>query len=94
MSSDDQHVALPKLQGSPAYARPPAAVAASPRPFDPDELPLEAHRTDEERAFAATLPARAFAPGGTDMDLRADAGGPMTRTIDLRSFARRWLKNA
>ena len=43
------------------------------RPFDPDELPIEALRTDEEREFTATLPARAYAPGGVDAR-PADAG--------------------
>ncbi|GIW20775.1 MAG: hypothetical protein KatS3mg065_1071 [Chloroflexota bacterium] len=53
MSSEDQHhVALPKLYGAPAYARPPRPVVArTPRPFDPDDLPLEAFMTPEERAL-------------------------------------------
>jgi hypothetical protein len=65
---EQQHVALPKLYGAPAYGRPqiPVAVTA-PRPFDPDELPIEAAMTDEEREFAASLPAIAYAPGGTDL---------------------------
>ncbi|MGZ3632227.1 MAG: hypothetical protein ACXWQ6_07305, partial [Candidatus Limnocylindrales bacterium] len=37
-----QHMAMPRLLGAPAYARPPAAVAIARRPFDPDELPIEA----------------------------------------------------
>lgn len=64
MSVDEQHVALPKLYGAPAYARPPAAVRERPRPFDPDELPLVAEQTDDERRLMETLPARAYAPGG------------------------------
>ena len=64
MSIDEQHVALPKLYGAPAYARPAPAVATTPRPFDPDDLPIEAVQTDEEREFAASLPARVWAPGG------------------------------
>ena len=64
MSIDEQHIALPKLYGAPAYARPAAPVATAPRPFDPDDLPIEAVMTDEEREFAASLPARAWAPGG------------------------------
>ncbi len=64
MSIDEQHVALPKLYGAPAYARPLVVVATMPRPFDPDELPIEALMTEEDREFAATLPARAWAPGG------------------------------
>ena len=55
---DQQHVALPKLYGVPAYGRPPA-VPAKPveRPFDPDQLPIEAVQTDEERELARQLAA-------------------------------------
>jgi len=67
VSIDEQHVALPTLYGAPAYARPAAAVTPKERPFDPDELPLEAVQTEEEREFTATLPARAFAPGGVTL---------------------------
>ena len=66
MEIDEIPGALPRLVGAPAYARPPATVVA-PKPFDPDELPLEIDQTEEERAFAARLPARAFAPGGADV---------------------------
>lgn len=64
MSIDEQHVALPKLYGAPAYARPVAPVATVPRPMDPDDLPIDAFMSNEERAYAASLPARAWAPGG------------------------------
>ena len=64
MSIDEQHVALPKLYGAPAYARAVAPVATVPRPLDPDDLPIEAFMSEEERAYAASLPARAWAPGG------------------------------
>lgn len=51
MSTEEtRHVALPKLVGGPAYARPVVAVEFSERPFDPDELPLVVAMTDEERA--------------------------------------------
>ena len=51
MSTDEtRHVALPKLVGGPAYARPVVMVEHSERPFDPDELPLVVAMTDEERA--------------------------------------------
>lgn len=91
-----QHIALPKLYGAPAYARPPAATAEIERPFDPDELPLEAERTDEERDFVSTLPARAFAPGG--VQLGGGGGGDggddpslQGRPFSLRSVAGRLL---
>ena len=50
MSADEQHhLALPQLFGAPAYARPAAPVAHTPRPFDPDDLPLLETLTEEER---------------------------------------------
>jgi hypothetical protein len=61
---DEQHVALPKLYGAPAYARPAHPVEETPRPLDPDDLPIEAFRTDEEQELAEALPAYAFAAGG------------------------------
>ena len=60
---DEQHVALPKLYGAPAYARPVLQVEEAPRPFDPDQLPIEAVQTPEEREIAASLSARSYAPG-------------------------------
>jgi hypothetical protein len=48
------HVALPKLYGAPAYARPPVlTVVTTERPFNPDDLPLESQLTDEERELLA-----------------------------------------
>jgi hypothetical protein len=64
VSTEEQHVALPKLVGAPQYSRPPLAVPARPRPFDPDEMPIDAFRTDDERALADSLPAHAYAAGG------------------------------
>lgn len=76
MSIDEQpHVALPKLVGAPAYARPTRPVAHNPRPFDPDDLPIAAFQTDDERRLLETLPARAYAPGGGMVLERADRPG-------------------
>ena len=98
MSIDEQHVALPKLYGAPAYARPPAPVATVPRPFDPDDLPIEELQTDDERAFAGSLPARAWAPGGTPSlgqdgpgSGRHAAPGLRPRALSLRAIAGRLL---
>lgn len=96
MSIDEQHIALPKLYGAPAYARPPRPVPEIQRPFDPDELPLEAHRTDEDEEFAETLPARAYAPGGADLghNGHGDAGhgsGLRPSSLSLRAIAGRLL---
>jgi hypothetical protein len=65
LAIDEQHVALPKLYGAPAYARPPRPVAVADRPFDPDDLPIEIEQTPEERYLAETMPAHMYAPGGS-----------------------------
>jgi hypothetical protein len=92
VSIEERHVALPKLYGAPAYARPPLAVVASPRPFDPDELPLEAFRTDEEQATAAYLPARAYELRGADRASSGAAAGRLrARPFSLRAIAGRLL---
>ena len=98
MSIDEQHVALPKLYGAPAYARPAPVAVASPRPFDPDDLPIEAHQSDDERALASSLPAHAWAPGGTILPTgdASDGTAPaeaklVPRPLRLRSIAGRLL---
>lgn len=53
----DPYFALPKLYGAPAYARAPKPVPDSDRPFDPDDLPIVAEQTEDERAIARMLPA-------------------------------------
>ncbi|HLO35716.1 MAG TPA: hypothetical protein VK194_06530 [Candidatus Deferrimicrobium sp.] len=94
---EEQHVALPKLYGAPAYARPAPVAAETPRPFDPDDLPIEAVQTDEEREIAASLPAHAYAPGGAHDDSsrkngrRSDEPGLNPRPLSLRALAGRIL---
>ena len=92
VATDEQHIALPQLYGAPAYARPPAIVAGE-RPFDPDELPIEAFQTDEEREFSSTLPPRAYAPGGVRLPRESgsstDAGGTQRpATFSLKRITR------
>ena len=103
MSIDEQHVALPRLYGAPAYARPSRPAATLDRPFDPDDLPIEALQSEEDRAFAASLPARAWAPGGVPLDGSDDGrahdrghNGPRLhgKPLSLRSIAGRLLKSA
>ena len=100
MSIDEQHVALPKLFGAPAYARPVAPVATVPRPFDPDDLPIVAFQTQDEREFASSLPARAWAPGGAII-ARPDAPdhealdrlGLRPRALSLKTIAGKLLNS-
>ena len=91
---DDQHVALPKLYGAPAYSRPPRPVEETPRPFDPDDLPIAAFQTDDEREMAETLAGRPYAPGG---GAYIESNGkatkhPQPRPLSLRAIAGRLLK--
>jgi hypothetical protein len=99
VSTDEQHIALPQLYGAPAYGRPPAPIEASDRPFDPDELPIEAQQTDEEREFTSALPARAYAPGGIDLGQTVTMGSGSRgelrpRTLSLRAIAGRILRDS
>jgi hypothetical protein len=56
-----QHVALPKLMGQPAYARPPRHASATiVRPLDPDDLPLEIYLDGDELEHARELRSRPF----------------------------------
>ena len=65
MDEYSQHIALPKLYGAPAYARPPVAVAHTPRPLDPDDLPIVAEMTEDDIAVLARLPYPAGGVPGT-----------------------------
>ncbi len=60
--SEEQHLALPHLYGAPAYSRPPRSVEQVARPFDPDELPIEAERTEGELAASTELTGTTWAP--------------------------------
>ena len=55
---DERQMALPKLYGAPSY-RPPKPVDESSRPFDPDELPISAYRSEDEVELVQSLPAEA-----------------------------------
>jgi hypothetical protein len=97
MAIDEQHVALPKLFGAPAYARPARPAEEAPKPFDPDDLPIAALQTQDERVFVESLPAQAYAPGGGVIlgeppAERGDAPERLNpRPMRLRSLAGRFL---
>ena len=89
---DEQHVALPKLYGAPAYSRPPRPVEVAERPLDPDDLPIAAHQTDEEREIAETLAGRPYAPGGgAYVESNGKANHPQARPFSIRAIAGRLL---
>jgi hypothetical protein len=61
-----RHVALPMLYGAPAYARPATSATKLERPFDPDDLPIQALMTDEERALLEGGPVPVLVPTETE----------------------------
>jgi hypothetical protein len=91
---DQQHFAMPRLYGAPATARPAPVVKEAPRPFDPDEMPIVADLTDDERQLIEKLPPEAFLPGGGYFpgsgDGRGGGGGDSRRRrFFLRALAGR-----
>lgn len=92
MSIEERHVALPKLYGAPAYARPPVAVVPATRPFDPDALPLAVFQTEDERTSAAYLAARSYEIRGAERASDgANAGRLRGRRFSIRAIAGRLL---
>jgi hypothetical protein len=49
------HMAMPRLLGQAAYTPPRRLFEPTLRPFDPDELPLEAERDEDPRFMAAAM---------------------------------------
>jgi hypothetical protein len=90
VSIEEQHIALPKLYGAPAYARPTMHRPDTPRPFDPDELPIEAAMTEDDRVVAASI---SDGGGGNGHDGQ-NGHGPMiqARPFSIRGLAGRILK--
>jgi len=85
VNDEHAHVALPKLYGAPAYARPPVApVAPVERPFDPDDLPLEAERSREEERLARELKAHPYAAVASSDPGHTSASGLRARAFRLR----------
>jgi hypothetical protein len=94
LAQEEIYIAVPQLRGQPAYARPPRPVEANPRPLDPDDFPLEAFMTEEERD--AALAAREYRVGGDGHGPQVGASGGKAlrpRPFRLRSLAGRLLRN-
>lgn len=84
MNEDRGHVAMPKLYGAPAYARPPLLpVSPVERPFDPDDLPLESER-DEDGQLVADQPAS----GGHGEERAASMASPASADAPIRFLGR------
>jgi hypothetical protein len=103
VSSNERHQgALPTLYGASGAPKRRANVAHNPRPFDPDDLPLECQQTDEERDLLEGLPSSAHAAGGGTMlngasgaspgsGPGADGNGSRVRALRWREIAGRFL---
>jgi len=85
VNDDRRHSAMPKLYGAPAYARPPI-VPVSPveRPFDPDDLPLEAERSDDDPGLADQAQAQAGGPVASASSPSKREAKPRVRSRALR----------
>jgi len=85
VGNDDNHMAMPKLFGAPAYARPSVVpVAPVERPFDPDDLPLEVSQTEEERVLVAQVSARPYSSDAGEQVAVASGGGAREGSPMLR----------
>jgi hypothetical protein len=90
MSAEEmRHVAMPRLMGAPAYARPTVPVARIERPFDPDDLPLQAVMTEEERDLLVNGPRKVQPPIDDGSDARMSA-----RPFTLRGLTSRLRRAA
>jgi hypothetical protein len=91
LSIDEQaHVALPKLYGQPAYARPPRPVSVTERPPNVDDLPISAFRTEEEERVAASIDGATYAERqstGTPA-AQLEGRGLQPRPFSLRTIGR------
>ena len=88
MSTDKEHVALPKLYGAPAYGLRRMATVESSLPLCPDDLPIERHRSPEDQAVAAELLARSYGQQTTE------AGSRPPRVIDVDADGHSHLRGA
>jgi hypothetical protein len=84
VNDDRGHVAMPKLYGAPAYARPPLLpVSPVERPFDPDDLPLESER-DGEGQLVMDQPAAS----GNGEEAAASTPSPASAAEPIRFLGR------
>jgi hypothetical protein len=93
MFAEEEHVALPRLSGAPAYARPPLQVRPTPLPLDPDDLPIAACQTPQEQRVAETLLARPYQTVSPERPSREEPR-PEPRPMALRALADRIMRRA
>lgn len=93
MSADEHHVAQPRLYGAPAYARPPLRIPPTALRLDPDDLPIVAEQTPQERQFTEQLLARPFGIAEAPVATRPEPD-PRRQSIRLGELAGKILRRA
>jgi hypothetical protein len=93
MSTDEHHVAQPRLYGGPAYARPRLSVTATALPLDPDDLPIAAEQTPQERQFTEQLLARPFGVARAPVATRPEPDR-RRQSLGLSALAGKLLRRA
>lgn len=96
MSFEEEHIAHPRLYGAPAYARPPLLVATAAKPIDPDDLPITAYLTPDEREIVESLRARQFglAPPAAPVSTKGSEPRLQPERLSLTERAGRLLGRA
>jgi hypothetical protein len=87
------HIALPKLYGAPAYARPAIQVERTPRPVNPDDLPIAAFMTDEDMEILALVASMGDRVPATPAGGVATKAPPDTEPHRSRALSLRGLKD-
>jgi hypothetical protein len=92
---DQRYIALPKLYGGPAYARPPVVTTDPlPRPMTADDLPIVAEMTEEDLEFLVEHPAvngrvPGTSSGGSVGSEPSSAASLRPRPFSIRALADR-----
>ncbi len=95
MSAEDEHVAHPRLYGAPAYGRPPLSVPPTTLPLDPDDFPITADQTPEERAVAEGLLASPYRVAERPLPTKPEAEPRLRpQPLLLGALADRFLRRA
>jgi len=92
MYPEEEHVALPRLVGAPAYARPPLRITPTALPLDPDDLPIAVEQTEEEQAIAEALLAKPF--GVAERPAAPTEPEPNSQPQLLSALADKFLRRA
>jgi hypothetical protein len=93
MSAEHGHVAHPRLYGAPAYARP-RSVEPTTLPLHPDDLPIAAEQTAQERAIAELAMANKYGvPEPAPRAVKPEPAAP-PHALRLGAIADKLLRHA